>query len=260
MERLKSSEYIKNGYISAEKKRLTAFFDTHCHDFFEIEYIIAGSGSYTVDGITYPLENGLLFFMTPANIHSVDSKNAIIYNIMFSGNICNTEFLSVLIKNSPIALKNCGADATLFEALMEEMTQKNYNQETLYAFLNTILGKLCFEAGVCDNASNISSVNQAELYILNNFKKEITLTDVAKHVSLAPTYLSKIFKNQTGENFKAYLNSVRFEYAKKLLTLSDKTVMQICNECGFGDYPNFIRRFKQHTGLYPNEYRKNGRS
>lgn len=55
---------------------------------------------------------------------------------------------------------------------------------------------------------------------------------------------------------KKYLNNMRFEYAEKLIINSDMSIMQICKECGFNDYPNFVRRFKQHTGFYPLEYKK----
>ena len=85
---------------------------------------------------------------------------------------------------------------------------------------------------------------------------ELKLEDVASEVALAPTYFSRLFKAEKGINFKVYLNNMRFEYAKKLLEHTDMTVLQICTECGFNDYPNFIRRFKQHTGYYPVQYRE----
>ena len=55
---------------------------------------------------------------------------------------------------------------------------------------------------------------------------------------------------------KEYLNNLRFEYAKKLLTESELTVQEVCDSCGFDDYPNFIRRFKNRFNMSPMQYKK----
>ena len=73
---------------------------------------------------------------------------------------------------------------------------------------------------------------------------------------LSESHFSRKFLEETGKNFKEYLNNIRYDYARKLLVYSDMTVLQICSECGFDDYPNFVRRFKMKTGSSPTEYRK----
>ena len=50
MNRYSKTKFIENGYLKASKKPENNFVDTHFHDFFELEYIISGSGTYTVDG------------------------------------------------------------------------------------------------------------------------------------------------------------------------------------------------------------------
>ena len=85
MNRYSKTKFIENGYLKASKKPENNFVDTHFHDFFELEYIISGSGTYTVDGKDYPIEAGSLFFLTPLNYHCVDIKDAELYNVMFSG-------------------------------------------------------------------------------------------------------------------------------------------------------------------------------
>lgn len=256
MNKYMKSTFIENGYINALRKRENTFVDTHFHDFFEMEYILSGSGTYTVDGTAYPVEAGDLFFLTPLNFHCVDIRCAELYNVMFSGNICSGTFLQSLTKNAPIALKTKGQTGHCFEVLLQELCQSADDQELSITLLNAILGKLERETVKESREKNLNAVSRAELYILTNFRNEISLNEVANEVALAPTYFSRLFKAKTGVNFKTYLNNMRFEYAKKLLDHSDMTVMQVCADCGFKDYPNFIRRFKQHTGLYPAQYRK----
>lgn len=259
MNRFTKSKFIKNGYLNAMKKQENTFVDTHFHDFFEMEYIISGSGTYTVDGTDYPVEAGSLFFLTPLNFHCVDIRDAEFYNVMFSGNICNDVFLQSLTKNAPVAIKTAGDTKQCFEVLLQELCRSADDRELSIVLLDAVIARLERETAKEQREKSLSAVSRAELYILTNFRNAITLNDVANEVALAPTYFSRQFKARTGLNFKTYLNNMRFEYAKKLLDHSDMTIMQICADCGFNDYPNFIRRFRQHTGLYPAQYRKKHR-
>ena len=198
--------------------------------------------------------------MTPMNMHCVDVKNAELYNIMFSGDICDSAFLSHLASKAPIILT---ADETLhkyFCVLLDELSRSCDDLTYSCALLHAVIARLYHDTQNEKQPEPLSPISQAELYILNNFKNPLSLKNVADRVCLSPTYFSRLFPAKTGENFKTYITRMRFEYAKKLLAHSDMTVMQICSECGFNDYPNFIRRFKQHAGTYPMEYRQKIRS
>ncbi|MBR5496327.1 MAG: helix-turn-helix domain-containing protein [Oscillospiraceae bacterium] len=256
MQKLSKSNYIKNGYLSAAKKAENTFIQTHFHDFYELELIVSGDGTYTVDGTEYKIEPGCLFFLTPLDFHHVNIKNAELYNVMFLGNICDQATLQSLTKNSPIFLKTSGKSRLLLENLLTELCENIDDKNFSEMLLNTILAKLEKEIVSNESVRELSAINKAELYILNNFRSNLKLEDVANEVAFAPTYFSRIFKAKKGQSFKNYLNTMRFEYAKKLLEHTEMTVMQVCNECGFNDYPNFIRRFKQHTTYYPAEYRR----
>ena len=256
MERFTKNKYIENEYISASKKHRDSVYNTHWHEFFEIEYILSGSGIYVIDGIEYSIEKGLLFFMTPIDFHRVEMKDTKFYNIMFTGNICNPIFLSQLTEKSPLIITTDKLSQDYFKTVMNELVENQKNLQFASVLLDAIIAKLSFDAEPLNRRETSSLEREVKLYILNNFRNKITLENAAKHVMLSPNYLSEQFKKETGINFKSYLNSMRYEYAQKLLTFSDMTVSEICSECGFCDYPNFIRRFKQHIGVYPGEYRK----
>ena len=61
MKRLKKSEWIANEYLFACKKNLNEFWELHSHDFFEMEYVLSGEGTYTIDGTAYPIAPGSFF-------------------------------------------------------------------------------------------------------------------------------------------------------------------------------------------------------
>ncbi|MCR5120392.1 MAG: helix-turn-helix domain-containing protein [Lachnospiraceae bacterium] len=98
-------------------------------------------------------------------------------------------------------------------------------------------------------------IKTARDYIRDNFSKEISLDDVSREVNISPYYFSKLFKEATGENFIEYLTNIRIEKAKELLTDSDKSMKEICMECGYQDPNYFSRTFKKNTGLTPTEYK-----
>ena len=255
IEKLSKENWIQNGIISGSEKQINCNFNTHCHEFYEIEYIISGSGDYVLDGRHINIRPNMIFFMSPINFHAVFPNNVRLINIMFDGNICNQAFLLRLTESAEaLALSLEGKNKNIVEMVLKELIENITNYDYSVALLNCVLAKL---AGSCTGSSSaISASKKASLYILNNFRNNITLASVAAHVGFSPTYFSEIFKTETGRSFKEYLSSLRLEYARNLVLFSDKSITQICTESGFNDYANFIRRFKLRFGDSPGKYRR----
>ena len=103
---------------------------------------------------------------------------------------------------------------------------------------------------------SMSVVNKAKQYIDENYMKELTLDDVSRVVNISSYYFSKIFKEETGENFIDYLTRLRIEAAKSLLKTTDKSMKEISAEVGYSDPNYFSRNFKKYTGKTPTDYAK----
>lgn len=259
MRKFLTTSYIKNGYISATKKSINANVSAHWHEFYEIEYFISGSGTCNLDGVEYPITDGLLLFMTPTSFHSIETTDATILNVMFTENICDISLLSTLATHAPLVVDTDMNIKNYLTTLIMELISQKQNLKYASTLMNAILAKLTICSTTSDTIERSSVIRNLEFYILNNFRNPLSLEDAAKHLNLSPTYVSYLFKKETGKNFKTYLNELRFDYAKKLLIFSDMTVMQICSACGFEDYPNFIRRFEKKFGVYPVQFRKTHR-
>ncbi len=93
-------------------------------------------------------------------------------------------------------------------------------------------------------------------YINSNFQADISLDDVARVLYVNPTYLSRLFKNETGETFTHYLMKVRIEKAKKLLKDSYLKIYEISEQVGYRNERYFSRIFKDFEGITPNEFRE----
>lgn len=256
MRRITKKENIENDYLSAVRKDLHGFTPVHCHEFYEIEYIVSGEGTYTVDGTAYPISPGSLFFMTPINTHSVDARYATVYNLMFSGDMGNPAILAKLAFQSPVILRADPSADRFFTALMDELASHCGDREYAGILLDPLLSKLTRSAEAGPQRKTLSPINQAELYILNHLKADLTLAAVAARFGFSPSYFSRLFAAETGKSFKAYVSELRLDFAKKLLIQTSMTVSHICEECGFRDYPNFIRRFTQYAGMTPSAYRQ----
>ncbi len=93
-------------------------------------------------------------------------------------------------------------------------------------------------------------------YIYYHLHESIKVTDIAKQVSLNPTYLSTLFKKEVGQSISDYINQKRVESASNLLKYSDYSYVDISNYLAFSSHSYFVSVFKRYTGLTPKAYRK----
>jgi YesN/AraC family two-component response regulator len=92
-------------------------------------------------------------------------------------------------------------------------------------------------------------------YVKANYNQKITLDDIARHVYLSRSYLSSIFKEETGQSLFSYINSVRVEKSKMFLLDNSVSLVDISELCGFEDQSYFTKVFKKATGVSPKKYR-----
>ncbi len=99
-------------------------------------------------------------------------------------------------------------------------------------------------------------IERAKRYVETRFSDpELSLTEVARHVSLSAGHFSAIFSRETGQTFKDYLTGLRIERAKELLRATDLGSAEIAERVGYSDPHYFSTVFKKHAALTPREYR-----
>ena len=84
----------------------------------------------------------------------------------------------------------------------------------------------------------------------------ITLDDLSMAVNISSYYLSRIFKENTGENFIDYLTRLRIERAKELLSTTQYSMKEIGIMSGYSDPNYFSKKKKKNVGVTPTEYRE----
>lgn len=100
-----------------------------------------------------------------------------------------------------------------------------------------------------------SIIEKAEAYIHAHYNENISLKDVAEHVSLSPIYFSAFFKQHTGENYNRYLTNIRLKKALEYLRDTDIPVVSVCELVGYRNTTHFYNLIKSQIHMTPNEYR-----
>ena len=93
-------------------------------------------------------------------------------------------------------------------------------------------------------------------YMQAHFQEQITLESIADSCGLSPSYFSRKFKEQTGENYIETLANIRMKEAQKLLGTTNLSIMEIVERVGYCDEKHFRKLFLKHTGVTPSAYRK----
>jgi len=104
--------------------------------------------------------------------------------------------------------------------------------------------------------SNNSILQSAFFYIRENKSERCTLKKMAELCHVSPSYFSRLFTREMGENFSVYLARTKINWATQLLETTDKTVSQIGSDVGFSDAGHFIKTFKKYEGITPYRYRQ----
>jgi two-component system response regulator YesN len=106
------------------------------------------------------------------------------------------------------------------------------------------------------NAKGNQHISRVLEMIERDYSLDMSLNSVAEQLNLNPAYISRLFKQITGELFVEYLKKVRIERSKELLLRSDMKINEIGKQVGYSNSYYFIKVFKDVMGLTPGEYKK----
>lgn len=104
--------------------------------------------------------------------------------------------------------------------------------------------------------STLSAVSAPVEYIRKNFHTNIQIDDLAKLAFLSVSALERRFKKYLSKTPKQFLNEVRLENARRLLTETQQPIMEIAYKCGFSEHSYFSKQFKALFGILPSQLRK----
>ena len=149
--------------------------------------------------------------------------------------------------------------AAVREAYFKAPYQTKEMIETFMGLLSLFAGYVC-EMGrrihVLTEARQSNEIDRAKQYIHDHFREPISQADVAEHAGFCPTWLSRQFKKIAGITFVEYVQQMRIEEVKKLLSETDKSITTIALESGFNSFSQFHRVFRKFEKTTPSQYRE----
>ncbi|MDL2229118.1 helix-turn-helix domain-containing protein [Treponema sp. OttesenSCG-928-L16] len=186
---------------------------------------------------------GVLFFSDPDNFKSMQFRAI---------------ELVVLLSRASVSPGN--AEENLLEANNRYLKriQEAQNAEELTDILHIIVEHIAGQIFSYRGARHAAALRRAERFIMNNFTRKVSLSEIAAASGLSAPYFSTIFKEEMGENLSTYLNRLRVERAGHMLTETDLSLSEIAGHCGFEDQSWFSKIFKNYTGVSPGKYREKG--
>ena len=98
-------------------------------------------------------------------------------------------------------------------------------------------------------------INQVIALIKEEFKRPLTLEELARAVNLSPSHFRRLFKAETGQTPARYLKDCRMAKARELTETTRFSVKEIINHVGMGDDSHFVRDFERLYGLSPTRLR-----
>ncbi len=88
-----------------------------------------------------------------------------------------------------------------------------------------------------------------------HLNSSVNLNQLSKRLGTNDTYLSQTINTMTGLSFSRFINYFRIADSRKMLCISDKSIKEISEECGFNSIQTFYRAFKEECRTTPRKYR-----
>jgi transcriptional regulator GlxA family with amidase domain len=122
-------------------------------------------------------------------------------------------------------------------------------------FLYNVIGDYTSSTKLIKRHGDTDVLGKVISYITKHNGERITAQSAAAALGYNEKYLSRAISSAAGFGFSTLLSTLRMDLASHLLKNTNRTIVDIAIECGFGSERNFYRRFKEMTGYTPKEYR-----
>jgi AraC-like DNA-binding protein len=269
--------------IRVEHWSLPFFYDYyHYHNECQLTFVRKGSGKLYSSGFNSDFKKGELYligknvphvFKSDKSSKSSDNPadRAEAVTIFFDGDQFISFFdefpeahsLVKLIDNSRSGIKVLqGVNDEIRDHVNEMLDAEGFERIILLARILSFLTKsnevrvLSAVKYSLNDPYDSKKLNKVFDFINQNYKRQISLEEVAAQINMTPSAFCRFFKRRTKNTFSNYLIETRIATACKLLLQKDVTVSESCYESGYNSTSNFHRHFRRVTGYSPIEYKK----
>jgi len=253
----------------------------HYHNNYEISFITEGSGKRIVADSIEEFQPGDLVFLgrnlphvwiADKETRTPSNRTLEMVFLQFTSEVLSSQILALPeFKNvaNALSLSERGiqvVDQTLNEVseLMLQMPYLKGFERMLHFFkMMDIIGrsdsniqlasKEYLQSRFKTGNKRIATIHE---YLMNNYREEVNLKQLAELVNMAEGSLCRFFKDNLGVTLFEYLSKIKVDFACRLLMDPDLGILEVCLDSGFNNLSHFNKQFKKNTGVPPTEYRK----
>jgi AraC-like DNA-binding protein len=241
---------------------------------YKIFWINEGKGTYHIDFESYSFDGGVLFFLSPGQVFSVDSeKISEAYQLSFvqdfyciqthdtevscNGVLFNNVYETPFVKPSEKDVKKL---SFIIESLVEEFENTETAQyDMLQAYLKQFIihsVRIRKEYHVIKEDAETKLFKDFSLLVEQNFKKLHSVTDYANRLGISPKSLAKHFQKTNTKTPSDFIKNRIIIEAKRQLLYSTEAIKFIAFDLGFNDPAYFSRFFTKATGQSPKQFQQ----
>lgn len=264
-----------------ELKELDHFPKTpRTNNFFELIYIVDGTGVQYINKNRFNYRKGNLFLLTPQDLHSFEVSTVtrfffLRFNEYFVQNnapkdkalVQRMEYILQNASHRPGCILKNKVDkpliASLIESIIQEQTNRQLYCDTIITQLvNTIITIVARNIALKLPKNIKENTGEPVLEMLHYIQQNIfepqmlRAESLSKHFAISLSYLGRYFKSQTGETLQHYIAMYKMRLVETRLLHSDMRINEIVNELNFTDESHLNRSFKKYKGMAPSEFRK----
>jgi AraC-like DNA-binding protein len=251
------------------------------NNYFELIYIIEGTGLQIINKNKFQYRKGNLFLITPQDSHSFEIATItkfffLRFNDYFikessakkiGETVKRMEYILQNASHRPGCILKNKLDkpliASLIESILNELNNKQlYHQKIVEQLVNTIITVVARNIALKLPKNIKENTGETVLEILHYIQENIFDPKMLKseilsnHFSISLNYLGRYFKKQTGETLQGYISNYKLRLIEARLLNSDMRINEIAFELNFSDESHLNKVFKKHKGINPSEYRK----
>lgn len=235
------------GFVKGYREKRTFF---HSHQYYEAIVYFGGTGTLHTEKKDFAVADGTLALIPPKTAHWT-STDGDLQSIYIGG-----DFNYLFQFTEPMTVRDGERKEGL---LLAQMLLENYYGNPDYcealgnAFAHYILNHLTFQDPVGKAVSEIVRKITTEYH-----DSELNLCTLLNESGYAEDYIRACFKRIVGKTPGAFLTELRIRHACQLISVYQNALplSKIAEWCGYTDYAYFSKRFKQETGVSPQQYNK----
>lgn len=257
--------FVANGDTGA----FAADFERLTHDSRISEYIhyIKQLDTDGENNLKYPVEKESLLLECIRNGNQNEAQkilNEILGYVFFTSGrdlgVIKARVLELAVLLSRAALQGGADNEQIFGLNFRYLQELDHMQDVddVAHGLSRIMRRFTDCVFVLKDVKHVDVLKRSIAYIKQHHAERIPLEEIAAHVSLSPTYFSRLFKEEMGTTFTEFLNRYRITKAKSLLVNSRISIIDIASLVGFEDQSYFTKVFKKLSGVSPGRFRESG--